>query len=259
MTFDSRSVTEGDLFFCVPGLRPRWPRLRGGQALDSGGGGPVRRAHARARRSRGGRVPILAGGNGSHGSRVLRAAVGRSFDARSHGHQRQDDHDVAISNRSWPLRSHRRSHRHHRDSHCRVLRPGVRTTPDSLDLQRSFAEMRTAGVTAVAMEVTSHALILHRIEGVRFAAAAFTNLSQDHLDFHAGMEDYFAAKRSLFIPETNRSRGRQRRRSQRPDHQGFGERRDDRVRHRSGRRRARGVDSKRSVGQGVRCLDPSGS
>ena len=60
--------------------------------------------------------------------------------------------------------------------------------------------MRAAGVTAVAMEVTSHALVLHRIEGVRFAAAAFTNLSQDHLDFHADMEEYFAAKRSLFTP-----------------------------------------------------------
>jgi UDP-N-acetylmuramoyl-L-alanyl-D-glutamate--2,6-diaminopimelate ligase len=50
------------------------------------------------------------------------------------------------------------------------------------------------------MEVTSHALALHRVEGIRYRAAAFTNLSQDHLDFHAGMEDYFEAKRSLFRP-----------------------------------------------------------
>jgi UDP-N-acetylmuramoyl-L-alanyl-D-glutamate--2,6-diaminopimelate ligase len=61
--------------------------------------------------------------------------------------------------------------------------------------------MRSAGVTAVALEVTSHALALHRVETLHFEAAAFTNLSQDHLDFHAGMEDYFAAKRSLFVPE----------------------------------------------------------
>lgn len=79
-----------------------------------------------------------------------------------------------------------------------VPRPGVRTTPESLDLHALFAEMRAAGADSVAMEVTSHALALHRVEGVRFAAAAFTNLSQDHLDFHASMEDYFEAKRSLF-------------------------------------------------------------
>jgi UDP-N-acetylmuramoyl-L-alanyl-D-glutamate--2,6-diaminopimelate ligase len=81
-----------------------------------------------------------------------------------------------------------------------ISKPGVRTTPDSLDLQRTLAEMRAAGVTAVALEVTSHALALHRVETLHFAAAAFTNLSQDHLDFHAGMEEYFAAKRSLFVP-----------------------------------------------------------
>jgi UDP-N-acetylmuramoyl-L-alanyl-D-glutamate--2,6-diaminopimelate ligase len=81
-------------------------------------------------------------------------------------------------------------------------RPGVRTTPESLDLQRLLAEMRTRGVDAAAMEVTSHALVLHRIEGVRLASAAFTNLTQDHLDFHADMNEYFAAKRSLFVPES---------------------------------------------------------
>ena len=78
-------------------------------------------------------------------------------------------------------------------------RAGVRTTPESLDLQELFAEMRAAGVTAVAMEVTSHALALHRVEGLSFAVAGFTNLTQDHLDFHRDMEDYFEAKRSLFV------------------------------------------------------------
>ena len=84
-------------------------------------------------------------------------------------------------------------------------RPGVRTTPESLDLQALFADMVEAGVTAVAMEVTSHALVLHRVEAVKFAAAAFTNLSQDHLDFHSDMEDYFAAKRELFTTERTRA------------------------------------------------------
>jgi UDP-N-acetylmuramoyl-L-alanyl-D-glutamate--2,6-diaminopimelate ligase len=81
------------------------------------------------------------------------------------------------------------------------VKPGVRTTPESLDLQRLLWEMLEAGVQGVVMEVTSHALALHRVEGIRYRAAAFTNLSQDHLDFHAGMEDYFRAKSSLFVPE----------------------------------------------------------
>lgn len=80
-------------------------------------------------------------------------------------------------------------------------RPGVRTTPESLDLHGLFAEMRDAGVDSVAMEVTSHALALGRIDGLRYAAAGFTNLSQDHLDFHKDMEEYFEAKRSLFVPD----------------------------------------------------------
>ena len=82
-----------------------------------------------------------------------------------------------------------------------IVRPGIRTTPESVDLQQLLAEMRDAGVSAAAMEVTSHALVLNRVDGVRFAAAAFTNLTQDHLDFHRDMEDYFHAKRELFTPE----------------------------------------------------------
>lgn len=80
------------------------------------------------------------------------------------------------------------------------VRPGLRTTPESLDLQSLLAEMVEAGADSVVMEVTSHALVLERTEGLVFRAAAFTNLSQDHLDFHQGMEDYFEAKRSLFTP-----------------------------------------------------------
>jgi UDP-N-acetylmuramoyl-L-alanyl-D-glutamate--2,6-diaminopimelate ligase len=74
-----------------------------------------------------------------------------------------------------------------------------RTTPEAIDLQRVFAEMLTAGDRACVMEVSSHALALHRADAIHFAAAIFTNLTQDHLDFHPTMEDYFAAKRRLFI------------------------------------------------------------
>ena len=76
-------------------------------------------------------------------------------------------------------------------------RPAARTTPESRDLQATLAEMREAGVTSVAMEVSSHAIDLHRVEGMRFAVAAFTNLSQDHLDYHATLEEYFSVKSRL--------------------------------------------------------------
>src|SRR3954465_650181 len=74
----------------------------------------------------------------------------------------------------------------------------VRTTPEAFDLQRTFREMLDAGDVACAMEISSHALELRRAEGIRCAAAVFTNLSQDHLDFHPDMESYFLAKRKLF-------------------------------------------------------------
>jgi UDP-N-acetylmuramoyl-L-alanyl-D-glutamate--2,6-diaminopimelate ligase len=72
------------------------------------------------------------------------------------------------------------------------------TTPEAPDLQALLAVMRERGASHVAMEVSSHALMLGRVSGIRFAVGAFTNLSQDHLDFHPDMEDYFAAKARLF-------------------------------------------------------------
>ncbi|MCA1710105.1 MAG: UDP-N-acetylmuramoyl-L-alanyl-D-glutamate--2,6-diaminopimelate ligase [Actinobacteria bacterium] len=82
--------------------------------------------------------------------------------------------------------------------------PSVRTTPEATDLQAMFAVMRERGVTAVAMEVSSHALALGRVDGVVFDVAAFTNLSQDHLDFHGSMAEYEAAKAQLFTPRRAR-------------------------------------------------------
>lgn len=78
--------------------------------------------------------------------------------------------------------------------------PSALTTPEAPQLHAMFAAMVEQGVAAVVMEVSSHALALGRVDGVRFAVGAFTNLSQDHLDFHADFEDYFAAKRRLFVP-----------------------------------------------------------
>ncbi len=79
--------------------------------------------------------------------------------------------------------------------------PSARTTPEATDLQALFAVMRERQVAAVAMEVSSHALAMRRVDGFVFDVAVFTNLSQDHLDFHADIEDYFAAKAMLFTPE----------------------------------------------------------
>ena len=86
-----------------------------------------------------------------------------------------------------------------------------RTTPEAIDLQRTFREMLDGGDVACAMEVSSHALELHRADAIHFAAAIFTNLTQDHLDFHGTMEDYFLAKRRLFT-DAAPARGDQRRR-----------------------------------------------
>jgi len=76
--------------------------------------------------------------------------------------------------------------------------PVGRTTPESTDLQRLLAQMADESVDIAAIEVSSHALALHRVDEVFFAVAAFTNLTQDHLDFHRDMDRYFAAKASLF-------------------------------------------------------------
>jgi UDP-N-acetylmuramoyl-L-alanyl-D-glutamate--2,6-diaminopimelate ligase len=74
----------------------------------------------------------------------------------------------------------------------------VRTTPEAIELQSTFRQMLDGGDEACAMEVSSHALTLHRADAIHFEVAIFTNLTQDHLDFHADMEDYFLAKRKLF-------------------------------------------------------------
>src|SRR5437763_10920405 len=78
-------------------------------------------------------------------------------------------------------------------------RPVVRTTPEAIDLQRTFREMLDAGDKSCAMEASSHASALHRLDRVRFPALVFTNLTPDHLDFHGTMERYFEAKRRLFL------------------------------------------------------------
>jgi UDP-N-acetylmuramoyl-L-alanyl-D-glutamate--2,6-diaminopimelate ligase len=83
--------------------------------------------------------------------------------------------------------------------------PSARTTPEAPDLQATLAVMAERGVDSVSMEVSSHALALHRVDGTVFDVVAFTNLSQDHLDFHADLDDYFNAKARLFTSEFARA------------------------------------------------------
>src|SRR5438034_6713687 len=85
----------------------------------------------------------------------------------------------------------------------RVL-PAIRTTPESLDLQELLAQIANAGCRAAAMEVSSHALAQDRTRGLEWDVAVFTNLTQDHLDFHGTMESYFDSKEKLFTQLTNK-------------------------------------------------------
>jgi UDP-N-acetylmuramoyl-L-alanyl-D-glutamate--2,6-diaminopimelate ligase len=78
-------------------------------------------------------------------------------------------------------------------------RPASRTTPEAIDLQRTFRAMLDAGNRSAAVEATSHGSQLNRLDGIRFTTLAFTNLTQDHLDLHGTMDDYFEAKRRLFV------------------------------------------------------------
>ncbi len=83
--------------------------------------------------------------------------------------------------------------------------PAPHTTPEAPDIQRLLRRMRDEGIGAVAMEVSSHGLDQHRADGIGYACSVFTNLTQDHLDYHGTMEDYFLAKSRLFTPEMSRS------------------------------------------------------
>ncbi|HWC14136.1 MAG TPA: UDP-N-acetylmuramoyl-L-alanyl-D-glutamate--2,6-diaminopimelate ligase [Actinomycetota bacterium] len=199
MAYDSRAVMPGDLFFCVPGTVSDG-HLHAPAAVGSGASAlcvqrplslgipeivvaDVRRAMPRMAAAFYGhpadslQVLAVTGTNGKTTTAFLLEAI-LSAAGRTTGLI------GTIETRIGP-----------------EVRPGIRTTPESLDLQRLFRQMKDRDVDAVAMEVTSHGLVLHRVDEVRFVAVGFTNLSQDHLDFHATMEDYFAAKKSLFVPE----------------------------------------------------------
>ena len=196
LAYDNRAVAPGTLFFCVPGFTRDGHDFaadavaRGAAALvvqrPLGLGVPellvddvraaMARAAARLHSDPTALLPVvgITGTSGktttTHIVRQLLEAAGRRCGL--------------IGGVNWVIGGEER--------------PAALTTPEAIDLQATFRAMLDAGERACAMEVSSHALELRRVDCVHFAVAAFTNLSQDHLDFHPDMESYFAAKRRLF-------------------------------------------------------------
>ena len=196
LAYDNRAVVPGTLFFCVPGF------TRDGH--DFAPDAVARGAAALVvQRPLGLGVPELLVDD-------VRAAMARAA-ARMYGDPTAELPVVGITGTSGKTTTTHllRQLVEAAGRPCGLLggvtaviggeeRAAVRTTPEAIDLQATFRAMLDAGDRACAMEVSSHALELRRADGIHFAAAAFTNLSQDHLDFHPDMESYFAAKLRLF-------------------------------------------------------------
>ena len=129
--------------------------------------------------------PVAAGVYGDPSAALTRG--------RHHRHERQDDDGAPARRRSCAPPAGRPA--------VIGTLSGAHTTPEAPELQARLAAFRDDGDAAVVMEVSSHALALHRVDGTRFAAAVFTNLGTDHLDLHGTVEEYFRAKARLFTPE----------------------------------------------------------
>jgi UDP-N-acetylmuramoyl-L-alanyl-D-glutamate--2,6-diaminopimelate ligase len=203
LAYDSRTVEPGTLFFCVPGHRSDGHEFadlaieRGATALVVERLLDVRVTQVRVADARAAMASIAASFWDDPTSQLRVAAVtgtnGKTTTAFLIRHV-LEAHGI----RTGLLGTVKR------------IVGGVeeeveRTTPEAIDLQRTFRRMLEGGDAVCAMEVSSHALALERTAGVRFAVAVFTNLTQDHLDFHADMEEYFLAKRGLYFsspPET---------------------------------------------------------
>jgi UDP-N-acetylmuramoyl-L-alanyl-D-glutamate--2,6-diaminopimelate ligase len=199
LAYDSRRVAEGTLFFCFAGEKTDGHDFAG-RAVEEGAAGLVVEREldlavpqARVEDARAAMAPIAASFNGDPTSELTVVGItgtnGKTTTAFLVRHLLE-----AGGRRCGLLGTVQQ-----------VVGGRVeeveRTTPEAIDLQRTFGRMLEAGDAACAMEVSSHALVLHRADAIDFAVKVFTNLSQDHLDFHADMEDYFAAKRLLFEGE----------------------------------------------------------
>ncbi|MBX5474487.1 MAG: UDP-N-acetylmuramoyl-L-alanyl-D-glutamate--2,6-diaminopimelate ligase [Thermoleophilia bacterium] len=197
LAYDTRAVTPGALFFCVPGSRADGHDFAA-EAVERGAVALV------VERPLALRVPQVVVPD----ARAAMAPAAAAF----FGHPTEELEVVGVTGTSGKttttfllfavLAAAGRRPGLLGTVEARVggeRRGVVRTTPEAIDLQRLFREMLDAGDRSCAMEASSHASALHRLDCVRFSALVFTNLSQDHLDFHGDMESYFQAKRRLFI------------------------------------------------------------
>jgi UDP-N-acetylmuramoyl-L-alanyl-D-glutamate--2,6-diaminopimelate ligase len=196
LSYDSRAVEPGTLFFCVPGQRSDGHEFaeraveRGAVALVVERLLEVETTQVRLADARAAMAPIavrfwddptahldVAGVTGTNGKTTTAFLIRHILESQG--------------TRTGLLGTVKRIV-------AGVEEEVERTTPEAIDLQRTFRRMLDGGDGACAMEVSSHALALERSAGVRFAVAVFTNLTQDHLDFHGDMEGYFLAKSGLF-------------------------------------------------------------
>jgi UDP-N-acetylmuramoyl-L-alanyl-D-glutamate--2,6-diaminopimelate ligase len=198
LTYDSRRVSAGEVFFAIPGEKVDGHRFIP-QALKSGAAGIVV-AHREA----------WPPGTTWIRTKDVRRAMGL-WGAHFFGRPSQRMKLVGVTGTNGKTTV---SYLVESILSAAGLKPGVigtvnyryggqqvpshHTTPESLELQSLIAEMEKAGAESVAMEVSSHALVQDRVRGIDFDVGLFTNLSRDHLDYHADMEAYFSAKRRLF-------------------------------------------------------------
>ncbi len=198
LAYDSRAVAPGSLFFCVPGFQSDGHDFAG-QAVERGAAALV------VERPLGLGVPEVVVPS-------VRAAMGPAA-VRFYGDPSAELRVVGVTGTNGKTTTaflcKALLEAADPGSSCGLLgtvksviggveRAAGRTTPEAIDLQADFRAMLDGGDGACAIEVSSHALQLGRADAVHFAAAIFTNLTQDHLDFHDDMEDYFQAKRRLF-------------------------------------------------------------
>lgn len=190
LAHDSRTVEPGDLFFCVPGANHDGHRF----ASDAVARGAACLVVERS----------LSLGCPEVETASVRRAMG-PISSTFYGHPSRSMTVVGITGTNGKTTVSSLLGSAMTAAGCRTevlgTLSGTRTTPESLDLQRQLACWKSAGVDVVAMEVSSHALHQHRVDGIRFDAAVFTNLTPEHLDYHATTENYFAAKARLFTPE----------------------------------------------------------
>jgi UDP-N-acetylmuramoyl-L-alanyl-D-glutamate--2,6-diaminopimelate ligase len=196
LSYDSRTVRRGDLFFCVSGFRDDGHRFAA-RAVQEGAAALI------VERTLGLGVPEVM----VESVRAAMAPVATRF----FGDPTAELQVVGVTGTNGKTTTAYlvRALLEATGVQCGLLgtvtsivggseRSVKRTTPEAIDLQGGFRAMLDGGDRSCAMEVSSHALALGRTAGIRFAAAVFTNISRDHLDFHATMEDYYRAKRRLF-------------------------------------------------------------